>query len=117
MSTARLFGLSVPVSGGGYFRILPYWISTRGLRSINRSGQPFTFYIHPWEVDPDQPKVSVSLLSTLRHYTNLDRCEARLSRVLREFKFGTMHEVLCERGLLRRGAGDARGAAATTAPV
>jgi hypothetical protein len=117
MSTARLFGLSVPVSGGGYFRILPYWMSTQGLRSINSRGQPFTFYIHPWEVDPDQPKVAVSLLSTLRHYTNLDRCEERLSKVLRAFKFGTMHEVLCERGLLTTGAGDALGGERTTAPA
>lgn len=117
MSTARLYGLSVPVSGGGYFRILPYWMTTRGLHSINRAGQPFTFYIHPWEVDPEQPRVAVSLLSTLRHYTNLDRCERRLARVLGEFRFAAMHDVLRERGLLGAAADGARGGETAIAPA
>jgi polysaccharide deacetylase family protein (PEP-CTERM system associated) len=101
MSTASFAGLRIPVSGGGYFRILPYWMTRAGLRQINASGRPFTFYLHPWEIDPEQPRVSpISRLSQFRHYTNLQRCEARLKRLLPEFRFAPMREVLRERGLL-----------------
>ena len=101
MSAASFFGLRVPVSGGGYFRILPYWVTRAGLRQINeRDGRPFTFYLHPWEVDPDQPRIRVGPLSRFRHYTNLSRCESRLRRVLREFAFTSMREALRLRGLL-----------------
>jgi polysaccharide deacetylase family protein (PEP-CTERM system associated) len=101
MSTARFFGVHVPVSGGGYFRILPYWLTRAGLRQINeRRGQPFTFYLHPWEVDPGQPRIRVGAFSRFRHYTNLERCEERLRRVLAEFAFTTMREALLLRGLL-----------------
>jgi polysaccharide deacetylase family protein (PEP-CTERM system associated) len=101
MSAAKFCGVQVPVSGGGYFRILPYWMTRAGLKQINeRSGRPFTFYLHPWEVDPGQPRVKVSAFSRFRHYTNLDKCEARLRRVLGDFSFATMHEVLEHSGLL-----------------
>ncbi len=102
MSAARFFGLQVPVSGGGYFRILPYWVTRAGLRQINqREGRPFTFYLHPWEVDPEQPRFQVSALSRFRHYTNLHRCAGRLRRVLSEFAFAPMRDVLQAEGLLR----------------
>jgi polysaccharide deacetylase family protein (PEP-CTERM system associated) len=102
MSTAGVFGMRLPVSGGGYFRLLPYWVTHHGLRSINARGVPFTFYLHPWEIDAEQPRVpGISLLSRLRHYTNLSRCEARLRRVLAEFRFSSMREVLTARGLLQ----------------
>jgi polysaccharide deacetylase family protein (PEP-CTERM system associated) len=102
MSAASFFGVRVPVCGGGYFRIFPYWLTRMGLRQINRRhGQPFTFYLHPWEVDPGQPRVSgVGWLSRFRHYTNLHRCESRLRRLLSEFEFAPMREVLRTRGLL-----------------
>lgn len=101
MSAAKFFGVQVPVSGGGYFRILPYWVTRAGLKQINQeAGRPFTFYLHPWEVDPGQPRVNVKAFSRFRHYTNLHRCEARLRRVLGDFRFGTMREVLEGRGLL-----------------
>jgi len=101
MSTASFLGLRVPVSGGGYFRILPYWLTRAGLRQINeRHGQPFTFYLHPWEVDPGQPRIRVGALSRFRHYTNLERCEGRLRRLLTEFAFTTMRDALRLRGLL-----------------
>jgi polysaccharide deacetylase family protein (PEP-CTERM system associated) len=109
MSAARFFGLQVPVSGGGYFRILPYWVTRAGLRQINEQGQrPFTFYLHPWEVDPGQPRVKVRAFSRFRHYTNLSRCEARLRRVLGDFAFGTMEEALQRRGLLATVPGTTR---------
>ena len=100
MSAARFFGLTVPVSGGGYFRILPYWVTRAGLRQINRLQRPFSFYLHPWEIDPGQPRIAASRFSRFRHYTNLARCESRLRRVLREFSFAPMREVLRRRGLL-----------------
>lgn len=101
MSAASFFGLKVPVSGGGYFRLLPYALSRRGLRQINeRNARPFTFYLHPWEIDPGQPRIRVGALSRFRHYTNLARCEARLRRLLGEFRFAPMCEVLATHGLL-----------------
>lgn len=101
MSTATFGNVRVPVSGGGYFRLLPYWFVRAGLKRINQNdGLPFTFYLHPWEVDPEQPRFKVGLLSRVRHYTNLDKCEARLRQLLTEFKFAPMCEVLAARGLL-----------------
>jgi polysaccharide deacetylase family protein (PEP-CTERM system associated) len=98
MSAARFLGVQVPVSGGGYFRILPFWVTKSGLKQINeRRGLPFTFYLHPWELDPGQPRFKVSALSRFRHYTNLARCEDRL---LREFEFTSMREALRLQGLL-----------------
>jgi polysaccharide deacetylase family protein (PEP-CTERM system associated) len=101
MSAAKFCGVQVPVSGGGYFRILPYWVTRAGLKQINeQAGRPFTFYLHPWEVDPGQPRVKVKAFSRFRHYTNLHVCEQRLRRVLGDFAFGTMRGVLEGRGLL-----------------
>ena len=95
LSTAELFGRRVPVAGGGYFRLLPYWFTRWGLRSINESQQqPFIFYLHPWEIDAGQPRFNASWLSKFRHYTNIDVCEARLTRLISEFKFTTVREVL-----------------------
>jgi len=104
LATASIFGLRLPVAGGGYFRLLPYWLSHWGLKSINRREQrPFIFYLHPWEIDPAQPRVSASWLSQFRHYTNLEKCEVRLRRLLGEFRFGTARDGLKELGLLSRG--------------
>lgn len=106
MSAARFLGANVPVSGGGYFRLLPYWLTRLGLRQINvERSCPFTFYLHPWEIDPGQPRVKVGWLSRLRHYTNLHVCESRLRRLLTEFRFAPMREVLEARGLLGARAG------------
>jgi len=101
LATARIFGCRVPVAGGGYFRLLPYWLSRWGLASINRRElRPFVFYLHPWEIDPAQPRVSASWLSRFRHYTNLGKCEERLRRLLGEFQFGTARDGLVKLGLL-----------------
>jgi polysaccharide deacetylase family protein (PEP-CTERM system associated) len=103
LSTAMAFGCRLPLAGGGYFRLLPYWFSRWGLASINRREQrPFIFYLHPWEVDPAQPRVSAGWLSRFRHYTNLGKCEERLRRLLREFRFGTARDGLERLGLLAR---------------
>jgi len=101
LSTARIFGVKIPVSGGGYFRLLPYWLTRWGLNSINRhESRPFIFYLHPWEIDPGQPLVRASRFSRFRHYNNLDKCEERLQILLREFRFGTARDGLTQLGLL-----------------
>lgn len=103
MSAASFFGVRVPVSGGGYFRLLPYAVTRAGLKQINeQTGQPFTFYLHPWEVDPGQPRLKASALSRFRHYNNLHKTEPRLRKLLREFSFSTMRDVLESRGLLEK---------------
>jgi polysaccharide deacetylase family protein (PEP-CTERM system associated) len=101
LSTARVLGLKLPVSGGGYFRLLPYWLTRYGLTSINHGdARPFIFYLHPWEIDPAQPRISASWLSRFRHYTNLGKCEERLRRLLVEFRFGTASDGLMQLGLI-----------------
>jgi polysaccharide deacetylase family protein (PEP-CTERM system associated) len=92
ISTALFLGRKVPVSGGGYFRLFPYWFTRLALLRINtRDGQPFIFYLHPWEIDPDQPRFPhASPLSRFRHYNNLHRTEERLRRLLGDFSFGPM---------------------------
>ena len=94
MAPANFFGLKIPVTGGGYFRIFPYRLTLAGLRRINAAGRPFAFYLHPWEIDPEQPRVAVGTLSRFRHYTNLAHCRERLRRLLGEFVFRPMGQVL-----------------------
>ena len=87
--------LRLPVSGGGYFRLYPLWLSQILMRQINtRTGCPFMFYIHPWEVDPGQPRLPGSLLSRFRHYQNLASTERKLDRLLPMFDFGSMTEAM-----------------------
>ena len=94
-ATLAVGGYRLPVAGGGYFRLYPYQLTRFALSRINRSErQPFVFYLHPWEIDPAQPRLRAGWLSTFRHYTNLSQCEARLSRLLRDFSFATAGEVL-----------------------
>lgn len=101
LSTLRLGGVNCPIAGGGYLRLFPYAYTRWGIRHLNRrEAQPAVVYLHPWEVDPAQPRLSAPRLSRLRHYTNLHRMEARCMRLLQDFSFGTMVEVLQARGLL-----------------
>ncbi len=94
-STVSLWGYRLPVAGGGYFRLYPYPLTRSALAYINRwEGQPFIFYLHPWEIDPEQPRIRTSMLSAFRHYTNLNRCEERLHRLLRDFSFAPARDVL-----------------------
>jgi len=94
----KLLGQNIPVGGGGYFRLFPFAITRRMLQSINAAGNPFMFYLHPWEVDPDQPKVpGAPLKSRFRHYLNLKRTASRLRRLLLAFPFAPMEEILCQK--------------------
>ena len=94
-SSLRLFGRNLPASGGGYFRLLPYGYSRWSLRRINRvDGMPCIFYFHPWEVDPEQPRVAqASFKSRFRHYVNLDRTAQRLDRLLADFHWHRIDRV------------------------
>ncbi len=100
LSTAKLLKYKLPIAGGGYFRLYPYWLSRAGLRQINRKQKPFIFYLHPWEVDPEQPRISASRFSRFRHYNNLDKCEDRLRQLTSDFEFTTVEKVLQKQGLL-----------------
>jgi polysaccharide deacetylase family protein (PEP-CTERM system associated) len=99
LSVASFAGLRIPVSGGGWFRLFPYWFSRAAMRRIEVTEErSIVFYVHPWEIDVDQPRVHANLVSRLRHYNNIDRCEARLQRLLADFRFGAMADVLAARG-------------------
>jgi polysaccharide deacetylase family protein (PEP-CTERM system associated) len=99
LSVAPVLGLRLPVAGGGYFRLLPYAVTRFGINRINKLGRPAVFYIHPWEIDRHQPRVAAGLLSRFRHYNNIDRCEARFRRLLSDFAYAPMCEVLASVGL------------------
>ncbi|MDB4575601.1 DUF3473 domain-containing protein [bacterium] len=99
LSTAKILNYRLPVAGGGYFRLYPYWLSKAGLKQINRQQKPFIFYLHPWEVDPEQPRISASWFSRFRHYNNLDKCEPRLRNLMSDFQFTTTWDVISDLGL------------------
>ncbi|MDR4503191.1 MAG: DUF3473 domain-containing protein [Candidatus Scalindua sp.] len=90
ITTSRLLGLNIPVSGGGYFRLFPYWFTRMALHKINTSdNQPFIFYLHPWEIDPEQPRIhGAKFLSRFRTYHNLVKTKERFGKLLKDFKFG-----------------------------
>jgi len=95
VATVRLMNTNLPAGGGGYFRLLPYAISRWSLARINRADrQPAMFYFHPWELDPGQPRVpGLSVKTRFRHYLNLDRTEARLARLLGDFRWDRVDAV------------------------
>jgi len=95
VSTVRLCGRNLPAGGGGFFRLWPYAVSRWALRRINSGdGQAGIFYFHPWELDPDQPlPQGVDLKTRLRHTLNLRRTEARLERLLGDFRWGRIDHI------------------------
>lgn len=90
LSTLRLAGVNWPVAGGFYFRILPYFLFRWALRRLNRQGFPAIFYLHPWELDPDQPRPHPTPRERLTHYANLAQTEGKLIALLRDFRFGPL---------------------------
>jgi len=96
LTSANMFNQRVPAAGGGYFRLYPYWLTQYLLKKAAKElDQPFVFYLHPWEVDTQQPRVEgASLLSRFRHYNNLEKCLPRLNTLLSQFSFTTMAEVI-----------------------
>ena len=100
VATVPFLGRNLPVGGGGYFRLLPLALTRRALRALERRGRPAALYLHPWEFDPDQPRVAAAPLARFRHYLNLHRTLPRLEALLGEFSFTTLRGVLEERGHL-----------------
>ena len=92
VTTAILGGKRVAAGGGGFFRVLPYAFSRWAIRQVNRrEGKPAIFYFHPWEIDPEQPRVPhAPIKSRLRHYTNLDKMAPKLRGLVHEFAWGRM---------------------------
>ncbi len=94
VATLRFLGRNWPVGGGGYFRLLPGFMHRAALARLERQGKPSALYLHPWEFDPDQPRVPAPALKKWRHYLNLHRSLPRLEKLLGRFQFGTMRDVL-----------------------
>jgi len=94
LPTADLCGIQLPTPGGGYFRLLPYSVSRIVLRQFERTGTQFVMYLHPWEIDPDQPRMEGPVISKLRHYLNLKRTEQRLKYLLRDFAFAPVVDTV-----------------------
>lgn len=90
-STLRWNGMNLPIGGGGYFRLLPYGWTRWGISRLNQQEErPAVFYLHPWEIDPNQPRLHTSTLGRMRHYGRLDQTEDRLRRLISEFAFGPL---------------------------
>ena len=95
MSCLEMFGKRFPFSGGGYFRLFPYAYTKYCMKKVNAQGRPAVFYLHPWELDPGQPRIkNLSVSQRFRHYRNIDQTERRLEKLLKDFEFTTIREVL-----------------------
>lgn len=96
VTTVQIGGKNLPCAGGGWFRLLPYGVTRWALNRVNRhEGQSAIFYFHPWEIDPAQPRQDgLNRRTRFRHYLNLSRTEQRLQRLLDDFAWGRMDEVL-----------------------
>lgn len=97
VSTLPILGYGLPWGGGAYFRFLPYRLFRAGVHHLLASGRPYVFYIHPWELDPEQPRVSgLRRNRAFRHYVNLGRTEGRLRTLLQEFRWNTVRELIVQ---------------------
>jgi len=101
ITTLEMFGRNLPASGGGYFRLLPYALSRWMFQRVNEQArQSAIFYFHPWEIDPEQPRVAgIDAKTRFRHYVNLPRNEAKLDRLLSDFSWGRMDEIFMTPGM------------------
>jgi len=104
-STMNACGLQLPVAGGGYFRLFPYAASKLFLKNLERQGERLVIYLHPWELDPEQPRMDGPVLSKIRHYLNISKTEQRLRCLLNDFSFAPINEAIapikdiCEGGI------------------
>ncbi len=94
LSVVEVWGKRIPCSGGGYFRLFPYSLTKLLINKCNEQGRPVIFYIHPWEIDSEQPRRNLSLTKRFRHYHNLDKTASRLNKLLTDFKFEPIRKVL-----------------------
>jgi polysaccharide deacetylase family protein (PEP-CTERM system associated) len=99
-ATVRLLGMDLPAAGGGYLRIFPFAYTDMVMARYERHyRQPAVVYLHPWEVDPEQPRIQAKLRSRFRHYTNLKRMESRLVRLLGKYRFWRFQDALAADGI------------------
>jgi polysaccharide deacetylase family protein (PEP-CTERM system associated) len=94
LSVRRFWGRNLPAAGGAYFRLYPYALTRSNMKAAEAKGQPVVFYLHPWELDPEHPRVPFAWKARATHYVNLRSTEPRLRRLLRDFRFGPLGEVL-----------------------
>jgi len=94
ITTFRLLGWNFPVGGGGWLRHYPYQVTRWGIRRVNAEGRPALVYLHPWELDPDQPRLNGSLWRQFLHYRNLDKMADRLRALCRDFRFAPLREII-----------------------
>jgi len=94
LATTRILSYAIPAAGGGYLRQFPFGVIRRAFQQASDRGEPATFYIHPWEIDPDQPRLPVSNVTRIRHYRGLESSHARIERLLGEFKFAAIASYL-----------------------
>lgn len=102
LPTVRFGPLNAPATGGAYLRLLPLRFQQWAVRRMIKAARPFVLNVHPWELDPEQPRFPVGARTRWTHYHNLDRAEARLIALLSEGRYGTMAEVLRRIGLLEQ---------------
>ncbi len=95
-STVKVAGMRIPIAGGGYLRLLPLWLLRRLMARVVDKGEQLVMYLHPWELDPEQPRMNGSFWSTFRHYINLDKTESRFDGLLKEFSFRSISEAIPE---------------------
>ncbi|MFL5330441.1 MAG: XrtA system polysaccharide deacetylase [Gemmataceae bacterium] len=105
-----VMGRQIGVGGGGYFRLFPLWVTHRAIRAAQRAGQPFCVYLHPWEFDPDQPRIMTSIVTTWRQRIGLSRTAIRLKQLLQSFQFGTLAKSLSHSRVAVEGTTDPLGA-------
>ncbi|MDF1643137.1 MAG: DUF3473 domain-containing protein [Pseudomonadales bacterium] len=98
ITTARVLEKNLPCGGGGYFRMLPYWLFRWGVKRVNQKDQqPAIFYFHPWEIDPDQPRqTDIDLKTKVRHYLNLDRNYHKITTLLDDFNWDRVDRVFLD---------------------
>ena len=94
ITVREVFGARIPAAGGAYFRIYPYVMTRSNFHAAERAGVPVVFYLHPWELDPGHPRVPFHWKARVTHYVNLRSTQPKLRRLLQEFEFGPLSEVL-----------------------
>jgi len=94
VSTVRFLGINWPVAGGFYMRLIPYQLFKKGLNSINQEGKPAIIYLHPWDIDPDQPRPNPTMREQFTHYYNLHSAEEKLTNLIHDFRFGPLCNLL-----------------------
>jgi polysaccharide deacetylase family protein (PEP-CTERM system associated) len=95
LSTLRLWKWNFPIAGGGYLRLFPYWFLKKSLQWINRQEKPGIIYLHPWELDPEQPRIpDIPRMARFRHYLNLRSTATKLRNLIRDFEFAPIRDIL-----------------------